>query len=638
MPARSPARRAVILGMDGASFELVEHMVNEGHAPNIGRLMERGASRGMWGVFPTLTPPGWTALTTGAWPGTHGVMDFNIHLPGRHLEDTEWGINTALCQAEYLWNTAERAGRIPILVKWEMSWPPTVTRGIQVEGTGPGVSNYHQIAGYHLFTSRQRRGEAASRDSQAVDPSALAAAGRTDPVVLRPVEPGTWVHLPPSARLPLEAELIVRPLHRGQPRMLRGKHGEPKRYFALILASGAAGYDRVLVTRERDAAAPLADLRPRAWSDWVREAFTIDGAPVEGHVRFKLLELSPEADDFALFLPQIWPVDGYTHPPEIAHELLDACGPFLQNPARDALGLIDDDTYFELVEYHLQWLAAACHHLAHTRAWDLLFCENHVPDYANHFFVPRCAPISGAPPDVVKRSYRGVVRSMEAVDRWVGRLLELDDGETLFVLISDHGGTPERHRQTQVADALAQAGLLVYTTDGTGRRRIDWARTKAAPVGLVHVFINLKGREPEGIVDPADYTTVQRQIVDALLDYRDPQTGERPFVLALPRADAEALNLWGELVGDVVYALRPEYDGAHGKQLPSARFGFLGQHSTLVLAGPNVRRGVRLRRQARSVDVAPTICYLLGLPVPRQCEGGVLYEALEDPDWYLHHT
>lgn len=637
MPVRSPAKRAVIMGMDGASFELVEHMVREGHTPNIARLIERGASRGMWGVFPTLTPPGWTALTTGAWPGTHGVLDFNIHLPGRRLDDPEWGINTALCQAEYLWNTAERAGRIPILVKWEMSWPPTVRRGLQVEGTGPGVSNYHQIAGYHLFTRRPAQGEAASRDSQAVDPSVLAAAGRTDPVTLGQSALGSWLNLPPSELPPLEAELVVKPLHRGQPRMLRGTEGQPRHYFALVLAS-SSGYDRVLVTRERDAAAPLADLRPGTWSAWCRETFVIDGAPVEGHIRFKLLTLSPSADDFALFVPQIWPVAGYTHPPELALELLEACGPFLQNPARDALGLIDDDTYFELVEYHLQWLAAACHHLARTRAWDLLFCENHVPDYANHFFVPRCDAVSGAPAEVVERSYRGVVRSMQAVDRWVGRLLELDDGETLFVLISDHGGTPEQHGQTQVAEALAQAGLLVYTTDEAGRRRIDWSRTKAAPVGLVHVFINLQGREPTGIVAPAEYATVQRQIIDALLDYRDPQTGERPFVLALSRADAEALNLWGERVGDVVYALKPEYDGAHGKQLPSARLGFLGQHSTLVLAGPNVRRGVRLRRQARCVDVAPTICYLLGLPVPCQCEGGVLYEALEDPDWYLNHT
>ena len=108
-----------------------------------------------------------------------------------------------------------------------------------------------------------------------------------------------------------------------------------------------------------------------------------------------------------------------------------------------------------------------------------------------------------------------------------------------------------------------------------------------------------------------------------------------PFSLAVTRADAEMLNLHGDLVGDVVYALCPEFDGAHGKQLPSVSFGIGGQHSTFILSGAGVRQGVALERQVRVVDVAPTLCYLLGLPMPMNVEGGVVYEALEDPNWHL---
>ena len=54
----SPARRAIVVGLDGASMELVKHVVDEGHAPNIGSLIKRGVWRPMVGVFPTLTPPG----------------------------------------------------------------------------------------------------------------------------------------------------------------------------------------------------------------------------------------------------------------------------------------------------------------------------------------------------------------------------------------------------------------------------------------------------------------------------------------------------------------------------------------------------------------------------------------------------
>jgi predicted AlkP superfamily phosphohydrolase/phosphomutase len=164
---------------------------------------------------------------------------------------------------------------------------------------------------------------------------------------------------------------------------------------------------------------------------------------------------------------------------------------------------------------------------------------------------------------------------------------------------------------------------------------VDLNRTTALGVGLVHVFINLKGREPHGTVEPADYAATQERIIAALHAYVDPASGGHPFVLALTRADAEMLNLWGDLVGDVVYALKPGYDGAHGKQLPSTSFGIGGQHSTFILAGAGVRSGVELQRQVRVVDVAPTIAYLLGLPMPANVEGGVVYEALEDPNWPL---
>ena len=69
----------------------------------------------------------------------------------------------------------------------------------------------------------------------------------------------------------------------------------------------------------------------------------------------------------------------------------------LQKPGADALGLIDDDTYFETLEYHLQWLARAGIHLTTDHPWDLLFVQTHAPDYANHFFMELADPICGAP-------------------------------------------------------------------------------------------------------------------------------------------------------------------------------------------------------------------------------------------------
>ncbi len=633
----SPAKRAIIIGMDGASMELVKNMVAWGHVPNLQRLLDQGVHRPMIGVFPTLTPPGWTALSTGSWPGTHEVMDFNIRARGKSLTETVWGINTRLSQSEYFWNSLERAGKKPVLVKWEMSWPPTGKVGPQVEGTGPGVSNHHQIAGYHLFVAGKwaPRPIGGDRDPETLDPSALQEGAPYDIVAVEPAR--EWVHLPPTARPPLEVDLEIKPLARGRGSMLRGRVGQPKHYRGLIYATGASGYDRVRVTTTRDARDCIADLGVGQWSEWGRAAFVIDNEPVEGSVRFKLITLSPTADRFELFVPQIWPIGGdFAVPAGVAEEIFQNVGPFLQNPARDALGIFDDTTYFELLEFHHQRIAEVATYLARTRDWDALFVETHASDYASHFFLAQADPLSGASPATIERCRQGLAQTYESMDRLIGKVLELADDDTVVAIVSDHGGTPNQYQPVDINRVLEQAGFLVYATDRqTGQRVVDLSKTTALGIGLVHVFINLKGREPEGIVEPAAYPEIQQKIIDALHGYTDPATGRHPFVLALTRADAEMLNLVGDLVGDVIYALHPGFDGAHGKQLPSVSFGIGGQHSTFILAGAGVRKGVSLQRQVRVVDVAPTLAYLLGVPMPANVEGGVVYEALEDPDWPL---
>lgn len=653
MVAQAPAKRFVLIGMDGVGMEQLLHLIREGRCPNMQKLVEQGVYREMWGVLPTLTPPGWTTLVTGAWPSTHRVMDFNIYKPGSRIDDNDWGINTRLSRAEYLWNTIERAGRKPLLVKYEMSWPPTLsgqTGGVQVEGTGPGISNHAQIAGYHFFSVGQQEQERASGDSDAVDPSALRERRRYDPVSFSSTNGDSgWQNLPQSAREPLAAELTIQPTKRSHPAMGRQGKGTPLIYYALAYATTDAGYDRVRLTRSRNGNDTIldGDLQAGQWSAHWPETFTIGGEAVDGHVQCKLVTLAPDASKLEIFFPQIWPVTGYTFPDEVARELLEAVGPFRQNPGRDALGVIDDDTYFECLEAQLQRQADVTIHLAKTRPdWTGIFTQTHSTDYANHFFIANSDPISGKAPEVVERNYRGMYRTYEACDRWIGRLVDaLADDHTAFCLVSDHGGTPTTYHMVDVNHVLEQAGLLFYKEGGkrggggegaASERGIDWSRTKAAGQGVVNIFVNLQGREPTGIVAPGEeYEQVRRQIINALMGYRDQEAGYCPFVLALRREDAEAVNMWGELVGDVVYATLPEFDGAHGHQLPSAKWGWGAQHTLFVLSGAGVKRGVHLERQVRQVDVAPTLAYLTGLPTPAQCEGRVVMEALARPDWHL---
>jgi hypothetical protein len=106
-----------------------------------------------------------------------------------------------------------------------------------------------------------------------------------------------WRNLPTEGPSPLEVEMVGQPLARGNPNMLRGRRGEPQRYFALLHGDDA-GYGHVRITRARDADDALAELEPD----------------------------TPAGSRFRLFVPQIWPISGYTQPEEIALELLAHVG------------------------------------------------------------------------------------------------------------------------------------------------------------------------------------------------------------------------------------------------------------------------------------------------------------------------
>jgi predicted AlkP superfamily phosphohydrolase/phosphomutase len=182
---------------------------------------------------------------------------------------------------------------------------------------------------------------------------------------------------------------------------------------------------------------------------------------------------------------------------------------------------------------------------------------------------------------------------------------------------------------------LRDAGLLVEddVPGADDRRAVDWSRTRAYVQNHLFVNVNLRGREAQGIVAPQAYDRTCDEIVAALHAYIDPGTGLHPYNLALRKVDARYLGLYGDpsatKVGDVVFTVREPFGGNHGSQLSTAAWGLGSNASICLLRGPGIRRGVTLERNVWLTDVTPTICHLLGVPVPRDAEGAILYQALE---------
>ena len=180
-----------------------------------------------------------------------------------------------------------------------------------------------------------------------------------------------------------------------------------------------------------------------------------------------------------------------------------------------------------------------------------------------------------------------------------------------------------------------ELGYTVLKRDENGQilKEIDWEKTRAVAPGTSHIFINLKGRDPHGIVEPEDKYQLEEEIINALYNYRDPKTNRRIVTLAVRNSDALVMGCGGEEFGDIVYFLEDGFHRVHGDSLSTKRDH--GGHNTsvspiFIAAGSGIKKGVKTNRVIRQIDVAPTIASLLGVRMPRECEGAPIYQILED--------
>ena len=142
--------KVLLLGVDGLDPAMTKKFVDQGKLPNIKKYIERGAQKEDLKLLctpPTITPPLWTTLATGALPVTHGITCFWRQDPV-HLDTAGYNLDSRLCQAEALWNVTAEAGMKTLVWHWPgSSWPPTsdspnlhVVDGTQPAAISAGVA------------------------------------------------------------------------------------------------------------------------------------------------------------------------------------------------------------------------------------------------------------------------------------------------------------------------------------------------------------------------------------------------------------------------------------------------------------------------------------------------------------------
>ena len=632
------AKKVILIGLDAPIAHRIFELAQEGKLPASKRLVENGVrAENCLVPFPTVTPPNWTTISTGAWPGTHGITSFHTHMPGDPFLEEIQSWDSAECKAETIWEAAARAGKRSIIINYPSTHGLNPESGIRLGGTSMFINSFRVGLPGRGGPAGLARQQVFSTDEYLID---------STQIELHPAS--GWSNVPAGTKV-LEADL---PLKYRSPLT----PVKPKTWHMLVVASEGQGFDHVILSESKDVEAAFATLRKGGWSDNVIQTFDTDAGPKRAAFRCKLTELTENGRDVQLYITDLCGLDGWSVPEEVAAEIPCQEGlPLAGYPGFAwGAGWIDTDTFIEVFDLEHRWLAEATVYLATHKPWDILSVVIHGPDTFHHCLANMIDPKLTPNPEKLEYYQRIEWTYYKYVDHAVGRIADLADEETVLVIVSDHG-TKATTRRFIPARVMADAGLTVFKDplppmkDDIPKTKEevldqvmpfhspppDWSKTKAIMVGECYIWVNLKGRDPEGIVEPEDYEAVRDEIIKVLYDYTDPVTGIKPVMLAVRREEALAFGLYGKMgerVGDIVYAINPRYGRQHGPAWPTHEIGIGSLKGLFLMTGPGVKKGEVLDRRVNLVDVVPTLCHLGDLPAPRDCEGAIIYQALEDPD------
>ena len=665
--------KVLVLGIDGMDPRLTEKYVAEGVMPNTKRFIERGASgKGLilLGAHPTITPPMWTTLATGAYPSTHGITDFWVQ-DGNNLDTIAYGLDSRLCKAEQMWNVLAESGKKTLVWHWPgSSWPPTsdsknlnVVDGTQPEGVNCGTAEVEKdfilvadvktegvmykakaVAGSHIpctIDDLEKEDEKAS--SEKTGESIAVGAKPSTTIILSPDEgQGTM------GKMPYDVVLSpIKPAH--------GWLDTPEdaleitvlfskgtiRRVGLIVKNKEGIYDTVKLYKNKKSEEPLAVLPKGEFVKNIYDEAIRDDVRYDVARNMRVLDLAEDGSHLKLWVSTAINLNEDTlwHPKMLYKKVLDNCGPAVSGCM---LGGYDEQLLKECMvpQWGAQgeWVANSLNYLIDNEGYEAVFSHYHNVDLQGHMIVKF---MKHKDDDMLpERVYAELMQMVyEQTDEYIGRFMHyLDEGWTIMI-VSDHAQACPEYGPIAMGEPMGvnvrlmqELGYTAVKTDENGDElhEIDWERTKAVAVRGNHIYINLKGRNPYGIVDPEEKYELEEQIMTDLYSYKHPVTGKRVIALALRNKDALVLGLSGEGCGDIIYFTSEGYHFDHGDAL-STTLGYADTSISpiFIAAGPGIKEGFTTDRVIREVDVTPTIAAITGVRMPAQCEGAPVYQILD---------
>lgn len=412
---------------------------------------------------------------------------------------------------------------------------------------------------------------------------------------------------------------------------------------ALILKNEAGEYDRVAIYKNKKSEEPFVVIPKGKMVSGILDEVTKKEETKLSCRSYKILELDPEGTIVRLWISNALDTtnDMLWHPAELYPQVTQGVGHVV--PV-SLIGGEEDELVREVFtpswDIYSQWQADAMNYLIDNNGYDVVFSHLHNIDCAGHQLWHLGKTLEPWK-HTDEKVYQGFIEDFYVqTDLYLERFLHyLDEGWTIF-LLSDHGLIVGENVPPILGEygglntkVMEELGYTIMKKDENGNsiREVDWEKPRVVQIRSNYIYINLKGGDKYGIVDPADKYDLEEQIISDLYNYRDDRTGKRVVGICLRNKDGVLLGVNGPECGDIFFSIEEGYNRLHGDSISTSEGYFNTSVSPVfVAAGPGIKENFTTDRTIRQVDVTPTIAALLGTRFPAQCEGAPVYQILSE--------
>jgi predicted AlkP superfamily phosphohydrolase/phosphomutase len=529
--------RLLVIGLDGATFDLITPWVRERKLPHLANLLTNSIHGELKSTIPPMSPPAWTSFMTGKNPGKHGIFDFTARKPNSY--EVEF-VNARWRKAETIWKIMSDAGKRVCIIAVPMTYPPEKVNGIMISGIDtPGVT-----------------------------------VGRLDSTAVYPSQ-----------------------LHREIQENI-GEYVVAANYAAFKNNQCDEMVAAALQTIERKMEAAIYLFRKELWDCFM---ITIGETDAIAHRLWKVHDKNSPLCDDDLF--QYRGVDPILR---IYQGVDDYIGKLCS--------MVDDDTTILILSDH-----------GHGGNASKVIYLNRWLEHQN-LLTFRTPANTSLLPSICRKAIS----------------TNIDWAKTIAVKFLPANLKRELFRKSKLAHKMES--WLRFS-------HIDWSHTKAYSEETPYypsIWINLQGREPAGIVRPGrEYEETREHIIYELSKWLDPETGQAIVRRVHKREEVYSgqfveqfpdLIIDWNLAGNYSFLFKSSRNKTTQRTFfcrideedkKSAKSGDHRDYGILIAFGKNLNRAVQLHG-AEIIDLAPTILYLLGLPIPSDMDGKVLTRIFRD--------